>query len=325
MRNWALLAISSFLPAGAAAADLQLVPGTTVHFATAEEAATVLGAVDEHALALSPFDRSARKRVAGDVPLEEFLAFAAAQALSWESAEATRLSARLAALGEKLAALGAGLVPRILLVKSTGAEEAGQAYTRGSSIVLKGATLLMADKALDSILLHELFHVVSRNAPALRRELYAIVGFLPSNEIKLPDSLACRKLTNPDAPRIEWRIEVEAGGVAASATPILFSREAAFDPKKSRSFLDVMEFKLLVLEEKDGRWVAALRDGKPWLLDPAATRSFHQKVGANTPYVIHPEEILAENFVLLVNGVKDVPTPQVVEDLRRVIRKRRRL
>jgi hypothetical protein len=228
-------------------------------------------------------------------------------------------------MGKKLAALDAGLTGRVILVKTTGLEEAGAAYTRGAAIILKQSALQADDDALERLLLHELFHVVSRSAPGLRRELYAVIGFAPANEIDLPASLAGRKITNPDAPRIDCRIEVLADGRRVSATPVLYSREAAYDPATSGGLLAAMEFKLLVLEETGGQWVAASREGKPWLLDPEKTPSFHEKIGANTGYVIHPEEILAENFVLLATGTRNLRTPRVVEGLHRVLRSRRRL
>lgn len=46
---------------------------------------------------------------------------------------------------------------------------------------------------------------------------------------------------------------------------------------------------------------------------------FLEQVGENTNYLIHPDEILADNFVLLVTGKKGVPSPEVVEKLGKVL------
>ena len=43
------------------------------------------------------------------------------------------------------------------------------------------------------------------------------------------------------------------------------------------------------------------------------------QIGRNTRYIIHPEEILADNFVLLVRGERKVRTPRIIDDLQRVL------
>ena len=114
------------------------------------------------------------------------------------------------------------------------------------------------------LLVHELFHVLSRSAPAVRREAYACVGFVPCGDVSLPPDLAERKLTNPDAPRLDWRIEVEASGREVSATPILLASASAYDPATGRDILHGMQFRLLVIEENEGGgWAAASKDGAP--------------------------------------------------------------
>ena len=64
----------------------------------------------------------------------------------------------------------------------------------------------------------------------------------------------------------------------------------------------------------------ALVNGKPRLLDPAGVEDFHRKIGKNTGYIIHPEEVLADNFVLLAMGKKKVPTPRILEEMARLLK-----
>jgi len=47
-------------------------------------------------------------------------------------------------------------------------------------------------------------------------------------------------------------------------------------------------------------------------------------VGRNTGYIIHPDEILADNFVLLVNQSKNVRSPEILEKMRAVLAKKER-
>jgi hypothetical protein len=39
-------------------------------------------------------------------------------------------------------------------------------------------------------------------------------------------------------------------------------------------------------------------------------------VGRNTQYIIHPEEILADNFALLVLGETSIPSPVILEKMK---------
>lgn len=55
------------------------------------------------------------------------------------------------------------------------------------------------------------------------------------------------------------------------------------------------------------------------MLDPEEVSGFYEQVGRNTGYVIHPEEIIAENFALLVTGKRDLPSPEVIAKIRQVL------
>ena len=50
-------------------------------------------------------------------------------------------------------------------------------------------------------------------------------------------------------------------------------------------------------------WRAVLVDGQP-VLHEASVPDFHRQIGSNTGYIIHPEEILADNFAALVTGAE---------------------
>ena len=81
-----------------------------------------------------------------------------------------------------------------------------------------------------------------------------------------------------------------------------------------------MGSEMCIRDRVDGKWVPALKDGKPRLLDPAGVKDFHRKIGKNTGYIIHPEEVLADNFTLLMLGKKKVPTPRILEEMARLLK-----
>ena len=50
-----------------------------------------------------------------------------------------------------------------------------------------------------------------------------------------------------------------------------------------------------------------------------AIRGFTEQVGRNTEYIIHPEEILADNFSLLLAQDKAVASPDVLQKIRAIL------
>jgi len=50
------------------------------------------------------------------------------------------------------------------------------------------------------------------------------------------------------------------------------------------------------------------------------TDGFYEQIGHNTKYIWHPEEILADNFVQLVMGSEELPSPFVVQRMAETFR-----
>ncbi len=50
---------------------------------------------------------------------------------------------------------------------------------------------------------------------------------------------------------------------------------------------------------------------------------FFTQVGHNTRYIIHPEEILADNFALLVLAERNPPSPEIIERLQGILKESR--
>jgi len=320
----ALLAVAGHAP-GRAADDerIPLFPGCELAFASVEEGAAILGAEDEFILRTSPFDRQARLRTDRPVSREEHRAFAARCVLPWSPEERGRVAEAVAGLGARLAALEVPLPPRIMLVKTSGDEEGGAAYTRGTAVMLPTAVVGAGDERLRRLVRHELFHVASRHAPALRTSLYAAIGFRPCGDVVLPADLEPRRITNPDAPLFDHAIRVRCDGVERDMVPVLYSRVANYDAAAGRPFFATMEFRLMAVETPDGRPAVPLpaADGRPLLRSPQEVGGFFEQTGRNTGYLIHPEEIVADNVALLLGaaGGKPPASPDVLERIERLL------
>ena len=305
-------------------ADEPLTADTQLEFASLETGRTLVSTRDTFIGALSRFDRQVRLQTDGEATEAALLEFLAREVVAWDDAatgndpvEATTrtlITQSIERLRPKLESFRIPLPKTVLLVQVSGKEEANAAYTRGTAIMLpKPRIQKLKPDALDRLLLHELFHVLSRNAPELRRDLYRIIGFHVCDPMALPPAMADLKLTNPDAPLIDCRIELTDDGETCWAAPILYSSSATYDAVKKPPLFQYLTFRLMKLEEHDGRWRPLLKVGEPILIDPAQSKSFADQIGQNTKYIIHPDEVLADNFVFLVMQTEKLPSPEIIE------------
>ena len=278
-------------------------------FANVDQARQILATKDAFVERLSPFDRAARLKTSRIVTEAEYLDFVASAALGWNEADRKVISAAYTEVVDKIRALRLPLPPKVFVVKTTGQEEGDTVYTRQTAVMIPRSKI---GDDLPRLFAHELFHIASRANPALAERLYAVIGFTRCTEASYPANLAPRKLTNPDAPRNDYCIRVTLDGRSVAATPILFSRTASYDPVRGGEFFDYLQLGLLIRTEPG----AAL--STETVVGLQQVTGFFEQVGQNTQYVIHPEEILADNFALLVLGM-NAKSPAVLVGLRRAL------
>jgi hypothetical protein len=303
-----------------ALADTQL-GHTTVHFASQNEGSQILRAKDEFIQRLSPFDRSARMKTDKAVSEGALLEFIGRNVAEWTKEEMQAVQAAVNAMQPLVRDLPLSLPPTVQLIKTTGAEEGNAAYTRSTAIVLPKAVLGKNQQELQQLICHELFHILSRQNPALREELYGIIGFTKCNEIKLSPELERRKITNPDAPRNDHFVRLQIGGHESLAVPILLASVETYDVKRGGEFFAYLQFQFLVVEKDRGsaNLNAAFEGSSPKLVGMERVSGFMEQVGRNTDYIIHPEEILADNFALLVLDASNVASPEILRKMREIL------
>jgi len=317
------LACACILP-WQASADTPL-GNTTVHFASRKEGRQVLVEKDDFVQRLSPFDRSARMKTDKAVSVEELLEFIGKNVVDWTREETQTVQAAIEAMQPLFRNLPMSLPPTVQLIKTTGAEEGDAAYTRATAIVLPKRELSKSQKDLQKLICHELFHILSRQNPELREKLYAIIGFARCNEIMLPPELERRKITNPDAPRNDHFIRVQIDGHESQAVPVLISSVETYDVKRGGEFFAYLQFQFLVVEkEGDSEKLKPVSAGSsPKLAGVERVTGFLEQIGRNTDYIIHPEEILADNFALLVLNEQNVPSPEIPRKIREILSRKR--
>jgi hypothetical protein len=303
-------------------AEVPLTARCTIRFATREQGTAAITADDRFTQNLSRFDRQSRMRTDRAVTLDDWKKFVAGEVRDWADDQRQRASDVIASLNKRLAKRSLPWPDEIFLVLTTGREESGAAYCRGNHIILPEDALKRDRPRLEALLAHELFHVLSNQHPELREELYAIVGFKHCRDIPIHASLRDRRITNPDAPTIDCTMEITDKGRRFQTAPVLYSSAAAFDPKREGGLFAYLVFRLMVVEPDGDHWKPVDTEGRAVVIDPKTSADFQEKIGRNTNYIVHPEEILADNFVHLVMERKDLPTPRIVEELKRVLEKR---
>ena len=292
---------------------------TKMILASAEQGRAIMGKSDLFTQAMSNFDRQSRLQTEDPTDEAAYRKFAASHVRAWEPEEAAKLRSVIRSLSQRLEPFQLPLPAKIFLVKTNGQDEYGAPYCRENAIILPAKRVQAEPAQLERLLTHELFHVLSNQNAELRDKLYRMIGFQRCNRLSLPNGYAARKITNPDAPVLEHFITLEVAERKVPAVPVLFASVKQYEVGQG-SFFKVMLFKLMEIEKQSADWHFKLENGKPVLLDPRKTASYAKQIGENTNYIIHPDEILADNFVLLVSGQQDVKTPRIIQQMATVLK-----
>jgi len=285
-----------------------------VDFADLHRAQKTLGHKDPWARQLSDFEIGARQKTAEPTNLKQFLEFAADAGRRWTAMEESNWKGLVGKLSEAMRGLNLRL-PSIDLVKTSGKEEFGGAYTRRTSIMLpKSATSLpMTDPRRAFFLLaHELFHVLSRTDPLLRDDLYALLGFRTVDGFEYPAELEERRVSNPDSFEYLHTVTVQSGSESVDVIPVIQSLLPLNEVIQLPNFFEALDIVLLSVDPHTGE---ALRDGNGDLIKyNFGNTNWIPLMLRNTSFIIQPEEILADNFATLMEWRSDGVLPQANPD-----------
>jgi hypothetical protein len=169
-------------------------------------------------------------------------------------------------------------------------------YTRENQIIIPENLLLRKlDQEFSNALLKQIFHIHLRYNYWKRIELYKAIGFEPLDVLNIPESLKNRLLLNPNgiAPTVIHHISDNSGEIF-SAVPIIYTNNKQ-EIYRNLSFYSTVNFALYKIEH--GQLVTTPNGTST--VDMPSIANFYEQIGTNTMYIIHPNEILADNFVLL--------------------------
>ena len=145
-------------------------------------------------------------------------------------------------------------------------------------------------------MIHEIFHVYSRYNKEVRDKMYKRIGFEKLPNLALSDFLKKRILYNPDGVDLRYVITVkDIKGREFKAIPAIYSRYKTFKAEMP-AFFSYLTFQLFEVGNRAGTWSVKNKDVGYSVED---LTGFWEQVGNNTRYNIHPDEICADNFVIM--------------------------
>lgn len=206
-----------------------------------------------------------------------------------------------------VAEVNAGIFPDTLKLIKTKSKHygAGVWYTRDKCIVIpKGELEAKKTNSFTNTMYHELFHIYSRLHPVKRSKLYQLIGFehIGVEKLLLPPALAERVLFNPDGVDFAQKIALAAGdNTTIQAVPIIYANHVGAKEGQNE-FFGYLEFNLFQIQSNgDGAWsVVTKDDGFSSTLKMNELPDFYRQIKDNTGYIIHPDEVLADNFSFIM-------------------------
>lgn len=292
-------------------------------YATPEEGKAILTAHDDFIKAMSPFDRALRMRSEKPVSTQEFVDFIGNNVMAWNNEDKVSLQMIVNSMAVKLAPYTSLLPDKIYLIKTTGNEEGNSAYTRANAIIIPQQVISMNPVEIYRLMSHEIFHIMTRQNKKMTEDLYSAIGFHTCADFRLPKNLEKRRLTNPDAPFNNHCITVGIGKNYFDVIPLLYSNVDSYSPLHGEQLFDYLQagFLSVARVNKSGLHPVILKEKDMKLYKEEDLKGFFEKVGKNTDYTIHPEEILADNFSYLFFGMTEIESPEVLDKIKRVLDK----
>lgn len=244
-----------------------------------------------------------------DSALRRYRTFLAKDVSSFSESEIGYVRAAFKEIFELCNRLEPTLFPRQIRLIKTKAKHYGTGvyYTRERCIVIPADALQMLDAtSFKEVMLHEVFHIFSRYQPAKKDALYALIGFhkLPQAP-EIPTVVAEKRLLNPDGIDCNYAIRLQIHRDSTLlAVPLIVSNAETYLPGREQYF-EYIQFGLYPLDIAEGSYRVIARPDGHSPLHTNELPDFFRQIGDNTLYIIHPDEILADNFKWLVLAQSD--------------------
>lgn len=286
-------------------------------FITKEEGKKLITQHDSYIDNLTQLDLDCRCDKRG-ATLDQYLKLCEEAVLDFTEEEIEDMTYLLCEIDSELKRRGMVLpcMEQINLVKTTGKEENDAfGYTRGHTIYLN-QNAFDNDGFLEHLLVHELFHVLTRNCPAFKKAMYDIIGFKVEDKFfSYPEAKALHFVSNPDVCNQVCHARFKVGKgyqdvvVIANCTNMC---DGDHFHKWFRPFFFPVDENMEFIRDENGELVF-MDTSRGW-------SEYIKHIGRNTKYTTYPEEALAENFVIAVLcTLWDIPNPEIIDSIRKTM------
>jgi hypothetical protein len=227
---------------------------------------------------------------------EKFKSYLVTEAEDFTSDDATYIRGIFNEAIAKIVKINPKLVPKYSVAKvKTNHFGPSVYYTRGETIFIPENIFVNKKKEEEiPVMIHELWHILSEQQPLLKEKLYALIGFKKhGKKLSYPPQLASILLTNPDGADDNYALQCSDG---RWVLPIIKSNSNNYS-EKVPAFMTYLGFDLYAIDnngkiECDAKGNATLK--------PEENKAFFDQIKDNTQYIIHPDEIIADNVMLAI-------------------------
>ena len=215
----------------------------------------------------------------------------------------------------------------IKLIKTHGKHYGdGAYYTRENCIIIpKNVLELPNHNSFLEVMFHEISHIYTRYHPEERKALYHLIGFSNignQSNLLIKDALKNKILLNPDGVNFAYMISLKnTDGTTSTAIPIITANESEYTKTKS-DFFNYLDFNLYNVKIQHSVRVISTENGNS-TINMNNIPNFYEQITDNTDYIIHPDEIIADNFMYVMmrekeNGLQKQFSPEGLELLKEV-------
>ena len=273
-----------------------------------KEGQTLISKKDVYLNSMSDSVMKAKMRTSKKITKNEFIEYLGDSISEFTIQETERLERCLTKMQDALNDFGLRNPMVINIVKTNGNDEWNSAYTRGNTIFLPNKKLdNYNEENLYKLLLHEYFHVYSRINDDIRKDLYGLLDFKKYDGTPIPEPIMKHVVYNPDAMELVSAV-VDYNGEEHKVIPLIIMEDIAID--SSKDITKSIQLKAYFPELNHLENLSEIESLKNILL-------------MNTDFPQHPEETLAENFVLLIDGWQDHHNEDFLNRMGYVIREKK--
>ena len=304
-----LLSLASAF-AESAPAEIPMTTKINVHFADVAEGQERMRARtlfhDQISVSTLPFFLQRKEGT-----LEDYIEYSAGQVLAFTPEEEQRITGVMDWLQGVLEKHGLQVPDpgTITFVKTTCHETLGAAgYTSEGAVFLNGYVLspdMYSDQQIRELVVHELFHCMTRQFPAFRSAMYSLIHFtVLDDDIEIPAEIREQIIANPDVEHHNSYATFTIGREQVDCY-LVFLTDSVFE-KPGDDFFSGMYTGVVPL---DGSRIYRTVDVK----------DFWNVVGRNTTYAEDPEEIMATNFASAIShldsGYGAFKNPEILQGI----------